>query len=148
MLYPVKLTCQSAGNLAVSFPDIPEALTVGDNEEEALGHAADALETALDFYFEQNCPIPLPSSPRRGHRVVELPATVAAKVLLFNEMLSQKVRPSELARRLSIPRQNVSRLLDPRHPTKIDSIAASFKALGKRMEIHATQQQPKAEKNR
>ncbi len=79
-----------------------------------------------------------PSTPKHGHRVVELPATVAAKVLLLNEMLSQKVRPSELARRLSIPRQNVTRLLDLRHPTKIDSIAAAFKALGKRMEITAT----------
>ena len=137
MLYPVKLTRQATGNIAVSFPDIPEALTIGDNEEEALMHAADALETALDFYFEQDRPVPLPSVPKRGYRVVELPATVTAKVLLFNEMLAQKVRPSELARRLSIPRQNVTRLLDPRHPTKIDNIAAALKVLGKRMEIHA-----------
>ena len=137
MLYPVKLTRQAAGNIAVSFPDIPEALTLGDNEEEALMHAADALETALDFYFEQDRPVPLPSVPKRGYRGVELSATVTAKVLLFNEMLAQKVRPSELARRLSIPRQNVTRLLDPRHPTKIDNIAAALKVLGKRMEIHA-----------
>jgi len=137
MLYPVKLTRQAVGNIAVSFPDIPEALTIGDDEGEALMHAADALETALDFYFEQARPVPLPSAPKRGQRVVELPATVAAKVLLFNMMLAQKVRPSELARRLSIPRQNVARLLDLRHPTKIDSIAAAFKALGKRLEISA-----------
>jgi antitoxin HicB len=136
MLYPVKLTRQTAGNFAVSFPDIPEALTIGNDEEDALKQAADALETALDFYFEQDRPVPLPSAPKRGQHLVELPATVTAKVLLFNEMLAQKVRPSELARRLSIPRQNVTRLLDPRHPTKIDSIAAAFKVLGKRMEIH------------
>jgi antitoxin HicB len=138
MLYPVKLTHQAGGSIAASFPDIPEALTLGDSEEEALRHAADALETAMDFYFEQGRPVPLPSAPKRGHRVVELPATVAAKVLLFNEMLAQKVRPSELARRLAIPRQNVARLLDLRHPTKIDSLAAAFKVLGKRMEISAT----------
>jgi antitoxin HicB len=137
MLYPVKLMRQTAGNFAVSFPDIPEALTIGNDEEDALKQAADALETALDFYFEQDRPVPLPSAPKRGQHLVELPATVTAKVLLFNEMLAQKVRPSELARRLSIPRQNVTRLLDPRHPTKIDSIAAAFKVLGKRMEIHA-----------
>ncbi len=137
MLYPVKLTHQAVGNIAVSFPDIPEALTIGDDEAEALMHAADALETALDFYFEQGRPVPLPSAPKRGQRVVELPATVAAKVLLFNMMLTQKIRPSELARRLSIPRQNVARLLDPRHPTRIDNIAAAFKALGKRLEISA-----------
>jgi antitoxin HicB len=137
MQYPVKLTHQAVGNYAVSFPDIPEALTLGDTVEDALRHAVDALETALDFYFEHDRPVPLPSAPQRGHRLVELPASVAVKVLLFNELLAQKVRPAELARRLSIPRQHVHRLLDPRHPTKIDSLAAALKALGKTLEFKA-----------
>jgi antitoxin HicB len=135
MRYPVKLTHQAVGNYAVSFPDIPEALTLGDTIEEALMHATDALESALDFYFENGRMVPLPSPPKRGQHLVELPASVSVKVLLFNELLAQKVRPSELARRLSIPRQHVQRLLDPRHPTKIDSLAAALKALGKRLEI-------------
>ncbi len=137
MLYPVKLKRQSVGNYAVGFPDIPEALTLGDTEEEALVQAVDALETALDFYFEHDRMVPLPSLPKRGHRLVELPAGVSAKVLLFNELLAQQVRPAELARRLSIPRQQVTRLLDPRHPTKIDSIAAALRALGKTLELSA-----------
>jgi antitoxin HicB len=77
----------------------------------------------------------MPSAPKRGQKLVALPASVSAKVLLFNEMIGQKVRPAELAKRLSIPRQHVNRLLDPRHPTKIDGIAAALKALGKTMEI-------------
>jgi antitoxin HicB len=137
MRYPVRLTRQAVGNYAVVFPDIPEALTLGDTEEDALSHAVDALETALDFYFEQDRPVPVPSAPKRGQRLVELPASVSAKVLLFNELLAQQVRPAELAKRLAIPRQHVNRLLDPRHPTKIDSIAAAFKALGKTLEISA-----------
>jgi antitoxin HicB len=137
MRYPVRLTHQDVGNYAVFFPDIPEALTLGDTEDEALLHAVDALETALDFYFDQDRPVPLPSTAKRGHRLVELPAGVSAKVLLFNELLAQKVRPAELAKRLSIPRQHVTRLLDPRHPTKIDSIAVALKALGKSLEMTA-----------
>jgi antitoxin HicB len=137
MYYPAKLTYQSVGNYAVRFPDVPEALTLGDTIEEALHHAADALESALDFYFEHNRPVPMPSKPKRGQHLVELPTSAAAKVLLFNELLAQQVRPAELARRLSIPRQHVNRLLDLRHPTKIDSIAAALKALGKTLEIQA-----------
>jgi antitoxin HicB len=137
MYYPAKLTLQSVGNYAVRFPDVPEALTLGDTIEEALLHAADALESALDFYFEHNRPVPMPSKPKRGQYLVELPTSAAAKVLLFNELLAQEVRPAELARRLSIPRQHVNRLLDLRHPTKIDSIAAALKALGKTLEIQA-----------
>ncbi len=137
MLYPVKLTLQDVGNYAVKFPDIPEALTLGDTEDEALRHAVDALETALDFYFDHGRPVPLPSPVKRGQRLVELPASVSAKVLLHNELIAQDVRPAELARRLSIPRQNVSRLLDPRHSTKIDNIADALKVLGKTLEIRA-----------
>lgn len=137
MRYPVKLIRQAVDNYAVTFPDIPEAFTLGDSEEDALRHAVDALETALDFYFEHDRPVPKPSVPKRGQRLVELPASVSAKVLLFNELLAQKVRPVELAKRLAIPRQHVNRLLDPRHPTKIDSIAAALKALGKTLEMNA-----------
>lgn len=137
MYYPAKLTHQAVGNYAVQFPDVPEALTLGDTVEEALHHAADALESALYFYFEHNRPVPMPSKPKRGQYLVELPTSAAAKVLLFNELLAQQVRPAELARRLSIPRQHVNRLLDLRHPTKIDSIAAALKALGKTLEIQA-----------
>jgi antitoxin HicB len=83
MRYPVKLTYQAAGNYSVRFPDIPEALTLGDTEEEALHHAADALETALDFYFDNKRLIPGPSLPKRGHKIVELPPSLSAKVERF-----------------------------------------------------------------
>jgi antitoxin HicB len=136
MRYPARVLCESDG-CTVTFPDIPEAITCGDDEKDALLHAVDALESALDFYFEKNIPVPLPSAPKRGHRMVELPVGVSAKVLLFNEMLSQQVRPAELARRLAIPRQHVNRLLDPRHATKIDSIADAMRALGKTLEVRA-----------
>jgi len=36
----------------VSFPDIPEARTGAASRKQALGMAADALATAMDFYFE------------------------------------------------------------------------------------------------
>jgi antitoxin HicB len=99
--------------------------------------AADALETALDFYFDAGRPVPAPSKPKRGQHTVELRASVAAKVLLLNEMSSQKVRPSELARRLRVTRQEVNRLIDRRYTSKIDGIAGALKALGKTMEIRA-----------
>jgi antitoxin HicB len=121
----------------VTFPDFPEAITQGDSIDDALIHAADVLESVLDHYFENSLPIPSPSKPRRGQHLVELPASYAAKILLLNEMASQKVRPAELARRLNVTPQEVNRLIDWRHTTKIDGIAAALKALGKTMEIRA-----------
>ena len=137
MRFPAIFARAKEGGFVVTFPDIPEAITQGDNEAEATDAARDALETALDFYLEAGRRVPSPSRPKRGHRMIELPASVSAKVLLLNEMISQKVRPAELAKRLRITPQEVTRLIDLRHTTKIDGIAGALKALGKTMEIRA-----------
>ena len=69
--------------------------------------------------------------------MVDLSPSVAAKVLLLNEMLRQKVRPIDLARRLGTTKQEVNRLTNLRHPTKIDRIDAALRALGKRLYLDA-----------
>ena len=97
--YPATLKREDGG-FVVTFKDIPEAITQGETEAEALSAAKDALETALDFYFEDNRAVPLPSKPKPRQHVVELPASLSAKILLLNEMIQQHVRPAELARRL------------------------------------------------
>ena len=136
MRYPVNLEPDGKFYL-VTFPDIPEAITQGDSIEDALLHGADALESALDFYIEDGKAIPMPSKPKRGQHVIELSTSYTAKILLLNEMAVQKVRPAELARRLKVTRQEVNRLIDWRHTSKIDGIAQALKALGKTLEIRA-----------
>ncbi|MDR0311474.1 MAG: type II toxin-antitoxin system HicB family antitoxin [Acidobacteriota bacterium] len=136
MRFPVTLTQDKAvGGFVVTFPDIPEAITQGETKEEALRMAQEALEAALEFYFEDRRRIPAPSKAKRGQRVVEIPASLSAKVLLLNEMVSQNVRPAELARRMGTTPQAVNRLTDLRHTTRIDGIAAALNALGKNLEI-------------
>jgi antitoxin HicB len=135
MRYPVHLELAEEGGYVVTFPDIPEAITQGENVEDALQHGADALESALEVYFEKRRAIPAPSKPRRGQRTIELPVSVSAKVLLLNEMLRQKVRPAELARRIGTTPQEVNRLTDIRHRTRIDGIADALKALGKQLTV-------------
>lgn len=134
--YPVNL--RKDGNfITVSFPDIPEAHTFGNNREHALEMAKEALETAMEFYFDDQRPVPRPSETRRGQAVVDLAPSVAAKVLLLNEMLRQKVRPVELARRIGATRQEVNRLTNLKHATKIDRIDVALRALGKRLYLDA-----------
>jgi antitoxin HicB len=64
-----------------------------------------------------------------------LPVSLSAKVLLLNEMLRQKVRPAELARRLNTTPQEVNRLTNIRHTSRIDGIAGAMKVLGKTLEF-------------
>ncbi|MGB6745544.1 MAG: type II toxin-antitoxin system HicB family antitoxin [Terracidiphilus sp.] len=137
MQYPVRLKAAEEGGYIVTFPDIPEAITQGEDVEDALRHGADALESALEFYFEDRLPIPSPSKPKRGQRLIQLPPSVAAKVLLLNEMLRQKVRPAELARRIGTTPQEVNRLTNIRHTTRIDRLDVAMRALGKRLVVRA-----------
>jgi antitoxin HicB len=138
-MYPVTLTPDEAdGGFVVTFVDIPEAITQGDTEAEALAAAKDALESALDFYFEDKRTVPAPSKAKRGQNVIELPASLSAKVLLLNEMVTQDVRPAELARRLNTTPQEVTRLTNVRHTTRIDGIAAALQALGKHLDMRVS----------
>lgn len=84
MLYPATFEKEDSGLYAVSFRDIPEALTCGDSYEDALVMAKDALVTAMDFYFETNRSVPLPSKAKDGEVLIELPPSISAKVILSN----------------------------------------------------------------
>ena len=136
LAYPARLS-KDGKFLKVNFPDIPEALTQGVDEAEALVMAKDALECALEFYFDDRRPVPGPSKPKRGQYMIQLSASLSAKVLLLNEMLSQKVQPAELARRMGTTRQEINRLTNLRHTSKIDGISAALQALGKTLELRA-----------
>ncbi|SOE72127.1 antitoxin HicB [Burkholderia sp. OK233] len=133
--YPIELTPDSNGTLLVTFPDVPEAITVGENEDDADVQALDALEAALEIYFLEKRFIPLPSKAKRGQRVITLPALVTSKVLLANEMLQQNVRKAELARRLKVNQVQVDRLLNFRHSSKIEMVESAFAVLGRRLEV-------------
>ena len=132
--YPAKIVSDGDAWM-VSFRDIPEALTGGATREEALEMAADALLTAMDFYFEDRREVPGPSQARRGEVLIELPPSASAKVLLLNEMLAQHVKPAELAKRLGTTPQEVNRIIDLHHTTKIDTLANAMKALGRQLEV-------------
>ena len=120
--YPARVARDGA-SFVVSFPDIPEALTGAPTREEALAMATDTLITAMDGYFDDRRPVPAPSAPKRGHVLIELPLSLGAKVLLLNEMLAQGTRTADLAKRMNVRPQEVNRLTDFRHPTKIDTVA-------------------------
>jgi antitoxin HicB len=139
--YPARIARDGDGFL-VSFPDIPEALTSGATREEALEMAADALTTAMDFYFQDRRAVPMPSARKRGQVLIDLPVSVAAKVLLLNEMIRQGTRNVDLARRMNVRPQEVNRLTDLHHPTKIDTISEALRSLGKKLELQIVDTPP------
>ncbi|OVZ61155.1 HicB family protein [Pigmentiphaga sp. NML080357] len=133
--YSYTLTRDTNGTFLVQFPDIPEAVTVGDTREDARINAREALEAALEIYFDQKRAIPLPSTTPRGSESIVLPALVTAKVLLANEMIAQGIRKAELARRMGLHMPQIDRLLDLRHSSKIETVEAALQQLGRQLDV-------------
>ena len=73
--YPVTLTKDGVTILA-TFDDVPEAITFGEDETEALWQAADALESALSFYTEKGVALPTPSKPKYGQKTVTVSVAI------------------------------------------------------------------------
>ena len=137
LAYPVNLERQKDGSILVSFPDIPEALTEGTTEDEALAEAEDCLIAALGGYIQARRIIPRPS-PGRGRVTVPLPALVAAKSALYCAMGAEGIGNTALAERLGVSEGAVRRLIDLDHRSHIGQVEAALHALGQRLVI-ATQ---------
>ena len=132
--YPVALSADD-GTVLVRFPDVPEAITYGRDEADALRRAVDALETALSFYVEARKPLPAPSA-RRGRPAVAPSLQGQLKLELYNAMRAAGVRKADLARRLGWHAPQVDRLLDLTHASRADQIEAALAALGKRAVVN------------
>ncbi|HHG5270712.1 TPA: type II toxin-antitoxin system HicB family antitoxin [Acinetobacter baumannii] len=134
MKYYVNIV-QEGEAFIVSSRDLPQLNSVGYTLEEALSEALDGIETTFEIYMDEREAIPLPSKGKKDEYEVHLPVRVAAKVRLYNEMISQDVTKAELARRLGWLQKQADRLLSLKHSTKLESIESAFHALGKDLDI-------------
>jgi antitoxin HicB len=135
--YPARFRGAKEGGFTVNFRDVPEAITEGDTMDEARAAAQDALGTALSFYVDERKPLPLPSAPKRGERMVELSALGMAKTALYEAMLAQKVSRAELARRLACHLEQVARLLNLTHASKFEQLERALAAVDRKMVVTA-----------
>jgi antitoxin HicB len=147
--YPVTLTRSTdLGGFVVTFKDVPEAITQGEDLPDALWQAADCLEEAIAGRIRRGDVIPAPSKPRRGQRLVPVPAPMAAKAALYLAMREAGISNLELARRLGCDEKEVRRMLDPRHATKLPRIQAALEILGKRLVLSMEEADYRASQNR
>ena len=135
--YPVTLT-PDGDKLLVTFTDVPEAITFGVDEDEALLNAVDALETGLSFYVDARMSLPAVSQPAVGQKTVRPSALECAKLGVYQAMTEQGIKKAELARRLGWHMPQVDRLFDLRHASKLDQIEAAAIVLGRHIEVTVT----------
>jgi len=135
-VYPAVFTPEANGKgYYVSFPDLPEALTGGGDLADAYVQAADCLAEAIAGRIARGEDIPLPSGPKRKQHRIGVPLPIAPKLALYLATRERGVASTELALRLGVSETVVRRMLNPRHATKPDRIAAALQALGKRIVV-------------
>ncbi len=135
-IYPASILAEKNGKgFHVRFSDLPEALTGGDDMEDALIQGADCLAEAIAGRIRRGDSIPAPSKPKRGQRLITVPLYLAPKLALYLAMRERGMRNTELAERLGVSETVVRRMLDPKHDTKPEKIQAALSALGKRIVV-------------
>ena len=137
--YPARLHHTGTDEIVVSFRDLPECLTSGADEAQALSEAADALEEAIAGRMNRTDRIPAPSPRRAGERLVSVPADTAAKAALWVALRESGTSRVALATRLGIDEKAVRRMLDPRHRRSAHRIHGALRELGRDLvvETHA-----------
>ena len=111
-MFPARLEPDEEGRLVVHFPDLPEALTGGADEAEALAEAADCLSEALAARIVNNEDIPAPSRLSHRQHLVAPDATMVLKAALYSALRTRKMSVADLARRLDVGDRKAA-LLDP-----------------------------------
>ena len=99
MHYRVNLRDLPNGSVEATCPDIPAFFTVQPSRPEALDFVRENLASALQTYRKKHEPIPV-TSDRSATCLVYLPVRVQAKIILWNYMLKNRWRLSDLAQRL------------------------------------------------
>jgi antitoxin HicB len=133
--YPVVLDPEPDGSaINVSFPDVPGALTWGDDEAEALELAQDCLVTALYGCVRDGEPIPRPGQAR-GRQTIPVPPLVAAKLALYTAMREQAMSEAELSRRLGVTQKVVQSMLHLKRRAHIGHLERALAQLGVHLEV-------------
>jgi antitoxin HicB len=123
------------GVVVITFRDLPEAITQGNGEKDALWQAADCLEEAIAGRIADGREIPKAGRAARGERMIPVPAPMAAKAALYLAMREAGITNVQLAQKLGCDEKEVRRMLDPRHPTKLPRIKEALDVFGKRLVV-------------
>jgi len=130
-MYYAKLDMDRDGTVNVTFPDVPETITYGETLDEALAHARDALETALECYEESGTEFPL--GKYRSKYPVHPRMLVAAKLELMRAMKAEGMTKYRLGKLLKMHPPQVDRLVSVKHKTRMDEVERALAAVGRQV---------------
>ena len=131
--YPARLESEPDGRYTVTFPDLPDAITQGEDRDDAIEMATDCLAETIGARIAERDDIPVPSPLKRGQVRIAVPVYVAVKAALYVAMKQEGVSMNELARTLEGQHVQVRRLLDPGRASSMKRIDQALSAIGRKV---------------
>jgi antitoxin HicB len=133
--YAVAIRQEEDGRHHVYARDLPEVVSSGADEADALAMAADAIEVAVAGRMEDGIDLPAPSPAERGEVMVALPAWLAAKASIYSAWKASGLTKVALAQLMGRNETEVRRILEPRYGTKLAQLEEAARALGGRLAV-------------
>ena len=131
-MYP----CHIKGNeddgdgFVVTFPDVEGAITGGFTFKESIILAEDCLVVSLASYVDCQEQLPTPSPWTKGQELIGVQPLIAAQLDLYTAMREQNISQLDLAERLGLGEDAVSKLLTLDYQTSIGEVAKALEAVG------------------
>lgn len=135
--YPAILRAQPEGGFTVTFPDLPEAITEGDDRDAALFNAAEVLTLCLEQRMNDGDPIPA-SRRAKGATSIEPAAAVQAAILMQQARMAQGKTLADMARALHTSWPAAQRLEQAGGNPTLKQLERAAAALGKRLVVTLT----------
>jgi len=135
--YPAIFTPEDSG-FSIEFPDFQGCVSQGENLEEALAMAEEALKGHIRCLIDINSNIPEPSDIQ-GEDIYSIPVEpeIAIPIMLQHIRKSEKLSQSDVARRVDIAYQSYQRLENAKgFNASIKTLSKIAKVLGKRLDIN------------
>lgn len=134
-IYPATITKEGPKEYLVTFTDVPEAITSGATEAEALIEGKDALTQAFLFYLKDRRPVPPPSALNKGTHAIAPAPTVAMKAALMEAIQGVEYPAKALEDGLQIGKTEALRVLNPEHLTRPARMEQALGYFGRGMAI-------------
>ena len=116
--------------------DLPEVRTRAKSAERAREMAAKAVDAAIVHRLETGKGLEAPSPVEEGEAPVDLPLQTAMKATLHQAWRRSGLTKSEVARLMGVHENEVRRILNPRHGSRLGAIEAAAKAVGARLSVN------------
>lgn len=132
--YPCEISKDPDSGQVVLECKEPSAFTFGDTLKEAMKDMHAVLLDCVSDYIDDGKVFPeITKKPKKNEVAVELTPSETVKILFLNSMVETHTKPVQIAKRLGIAKQEVTRILNPRQKTKIDTLEKAIEATGRKL---------------